>query len=106
MPRRTPPGPLRLRRLTLGLTQGELALLSGVSREQIVRLEASTCNPTWRTVTRLASALSCSPAALFPSDTSSASATTEALHKTRTYLAPRDDAYPDPSSSSSSPSAT
>ncbi len=65
---RTPPRPLRLRRLTLGLRQADVAELAGVSREQVVRLEAGACSPTWATVQRLAAVLAADPVALFPPD--------------------------------------
>jgi len=64
--RRTPPTPLRLRRLTLGLRQVDLAELSGVSREQIVRLEVEECSPTLRTAGKLANALRCDLTEIFP----------------------------------------
>jgi len=60
------PGPLRLRRLALGLKQSEVAHLAGVSREQVIRLEAGTCDPHWRTAVALAAALESEPAELFP----------------------------------------
>ena len=65
-PPRTPPGGLRLRRLTLGLTQSDLAARSGVARNQITRLEGGQCEPLWRTVCLLAAALDADPAELFP----------------------------------------
>jgi transcriptional regulator with XRE-family HTH domain len=65
-PQRAAPGPLRLRRLTLGLTQAEVAGLAGLSREQVVRLEAGACEPTWRTVRCLAVALKAEPTEIFP----------------------------------------
>jgi transcriptional regulator with XRE-family HTH domain len=55
-----------LRRLTLGLTQDDVAELSGLSREQIARLEQGRCTPTRRTVRDLAQALVCTPASIFP----------------------------------------
>lgn len=61
-----PPGPLRLRRLALGLRQADVAELSGVSREQVLRLEAGTCLPSWPTAVKLAAALGTDPAAIFP----------------------------------------
>ncbi len=63
---RTTPGALRLRRLALGLTQADVAAAAGLSREQVVRLEAGTCDPRWRTVTALADALGAEATALFP----------------------------------------
>ena len=65
VPLRRAPGPLRLRRLTLGLSQAELAAAAGISREQIIRLEAGRCDPHWRTVTALAATLGADPTALF-----------------------------------------
>jgi transcriptional regulator with XRE-family HTH domain len=70
-PRRSPPGPLRLRRLALGLLQADVADLAGVSREQVVRLEAGACVPRIDTAARLASALSCGPSDIFPLNKSS-----------------------------------
>lgn len=66
LPRRSPPSPLRLRRLALGLRQVDVAELAGLSREQVVRLEAGECIPGWGTVQRLAAALQATPADLFP----------------------------------------
>lgn len=66
MPQRTAPGPLRLARLALGLTQADVAARSGVSREQIVRLEAGECDPTWRTALALGDALGREPLTIFP----------------------------------------
>lgn len=63
---RSPPSPLRLRRLTLGLTQAEVADEARRSREQIGRLEAGTCVPTWPTVQRLSTVLRAAPDELFP----------------------------------------
>lgn len=63
---RTPPGPLRLRRLALGLTQSDVARAAGLSREQIVRLEASRCDPHWRTVKALVGVLGADADQLFP----------------------------------------
>src|SRR5213592_3846735 len=67
MPQRSP-RPLRLRRLVLGLTQAELAGRAALSREQVIRLEAGSCSPTWRTALALADALDCDPTTIFPSD--------------------------------------
>ena len=66
LPHRNPPGPLRLRRLTLGLTQADVAARAGISRDQVVRLEAGLSSPTWRTAVALAAALDRSPLQLFP----------------------------------------
>ena len=66
LPHRNPPGPLRLRRLTLGLTQADVAARAGISRDQVVRLEAGLSSPTWRTAVALAAALDRSPLELFP----------------------------------------
>lgn len=64
--RRTPPGPLRLRRLALGLTQADVAELAGVSREQVIRLEAGACDPRLSTASALAGALCVDLADVFP----------------------------------------
>lgn len=69
-PQRRPPNPLRLRRLTLGLTQADLARLAGVSREQVQRLDTGRCVPTWPTAHAVAVALDCEPGALFPNERS------------------------------------
>ncbi len=63
-----PPSPLRLRRLTLGLRQVDLALLAGISREQVIRLEAGGCEPRIHTALRLAGVLDCDVGDLFPTD--------------------------------------
>jgi transcriptional regulator with XRE-family HTH domain len=65
-PTRTPPSPLRLRRLTLGFTQADVAALSGLSREHITRLEQGVCHPQRRTARDLAVALGCAPSDIFP----------------------------------------
>jgi predicted transcriptional regulator len=51
---------LRLRRLSLGLTQADLAALTGLSREQVGRLEVGECVPGWDTV-RVGAWPSCCP---------------------------------------------
>ncbi len=63
-PPRTPPGPLRLRRLTLGATQEQIAERAGISRE-LVRLEAHRCSPSLRTALALGEALNADPLSLF-----------------------------------------
>ena len=65
-PHRTAPGSLRLRRLTIGATQEEIAERAGISREQLVRLEAQTCAPSLRTALALAEALDADLLTLFP----------------------------------------
>jgi transcriptional regulator with XRE-family HTH domain len=60
------PSPLRLRRLSLGLTQAELAEAAGLSREQVARLEVGESEPRLSTIKRLAGALGCDPALIFP----------------------------------------
>lgn len=67
-----PPAPslLRQRRLALNLRQVDLADLAGLSRVQIVRLEAGESAPGLRTAQRLAAALRCTPEELFPADAS------------------------------------
>jgi DNA-binding XRE family transcriptional regulator len=69
-----PPGPLRLRRLELGLRQEDVAQIAGLARETIVRLEAGTAEPSWRTATKLARALDCQPDRIFPFDDESPAA--------------------------------
>jgi DNA-binding XRE family transcriptional regulator len=60
------PSALRLRRLTLGLRQADLADRAGISREQVVRLELKHCEPTWGTAHSVAAALASKPEDLFP----------------------------------------
>lgn len=43
-----------------------MAAAAGVSREQIIRLEAGSSMPMWRTVIALADALGAEPMELFP----------------------------------------
>ncbi|MGI8731135.1 MAG: helix-turn-helix transcriptional regulator [Solirubrobacteraceae bacterium] len=69
-PHRSAPSALRLARLTLGWSQADLAAAAGRSREQIARLEAGACDPTWTTVQRLARALHADPREIFPNDDS------------------------------------
>jgi DNA-binding XRE family transcriptional regulator len=78
---RMPPGPLRLRRLELGLTQRDLAGLAGVSHWQIMRLEARTCSPMLSTALALAGALRADLADVFP-ETSNGAAGNGAVAKT------------------------
>jgi len=80
---RTPPGPLRLRRLALGLRQSDVAELAGLSREQIVRLEGGSCIPRLDTAQRLAAVLGCDPAIIFPVNDERPGRDTEALIKIR-----------------------
>jgi DNA-binding XRE family transcriptional regulator len=65
-PKGTPPSPLRLRRLSLGLTQAELGSYAGLSKEQVRRLEAGACEPLLGTARSLAAALGCAEAEIFP----------------------------------------
>lgn len=60
------PSDLRLRRVTLGLTQQELAQLAQVSRDYIGRLEQKRHRPSLAIAQRLGAALACSPSDLFP----------------------------------------
>ncbi len=62
------PGPLRLARLTAGLTQSELADPAGDSRNQLVRLETQLVHPHRATVRVLAHALGQDVGQLFPTD--------------------------------------
>lgn len=48
---------VRAARLRLGLSQGDLASNSGMSRQSLVALEHGTGNPTWETVLRVAAVL-------------------------------------------------
>lgn len=60
------PSPLRLRRLTLGLTQREVARIAGISPEQLSNLETGKADPYLSTVLALADALGCEAADLLP----------------------------------------
>lgn len=51
-----------------GYRQRDLAAISGVSREQIIRLEGGTCEPRLATARALARALECEPEDIFPGD--------------------------------------
>lgn len=62
----TPAGPLRYHRQLKGLTQVELAELTGVSREQIINLELGYCQPQYTTAVALALALGCGLLDIFP----------------------------------------
>lgn len=64
-----PASPLKVRRVFLGMRQIDLAHLSGVSRETVIRLERSENRPTWDTAVKLSRALACDPAELFPERT-------------------------------------
>lgn len=61
-----PPTPLRLRRVSLGMRQNDLAAAAGISVDQLHRLEKGDCEPMWRTARRLALALALPPEELFP----------------------------------------
>jgi transcriptional regulator with XRE-family HTH domain len=65
--RRTP-SPLRLRRLTLGLTQADVAAATGLSREQLSRIETGGCSPHRSTRRLLAVALAADLDDLFPTN--------------------------------------
>lgn len=49
---------VRNRRLELGLTQSQLAERVGMRQPAIVRIEKGTNVPTWRTLSKIADALS------------------------------------------------
>jgi DNA-binding XRE family transcriptional regulator len=49
----------------LGATQEEIAERAGISREQLVRLEAQKCAPSLRTALALGEALDADPVSLF-----------------------------------------
>lgn len=55
-PGRTP-SPLRLRRLSRGLTQTELAVAAGIPREQLGKIEAGRVDPHLSTIRGIAAAL-------------------------------------------------
>jgi transcriptional regulator with XRE-family HTH domain len=63
---RRQPSDLQLRRLALNLTQNEVAELAGMSQSQISHIETGRCRPRRRTMERLASALFCDVAEVFP----------------------------------------
>lgn len=48
---------LRDRRKELGLSQSDVASLSGVQQAEISRIESSRANPTWETVSKLLAVL-------------------------------------------------
>jgi transcriptional regulator with XRE-family HTH domain len=73
-PHRTAPGPLRLRRLELGLRQEDVAEAAGLNRVTVARLESGASAPSWATAAALAAALDADPAALFAATTSEARA--------------------------------
>ncbi len=56
---------LRNRRIECGLTQADVARLSGIPQPHISAFERGTKAPTVGTVARLAEALACPPSALF-----------------------------------------
>jgi len=56
---------IRSRRLALGLTQAQLAVLAGVSEAEISRLEAGHRRPNFETGIRLAQALGLSAEELY-----------------------------------------
>ena len=59
---------LRLIREYRGMSQQELAEVSGVSKVAISRLENSRRRPRWSTVRALSEALDADPRKIFPSD--------------------------------------
>lgn len=63
---RTPPGPLALRRLSVGLRQADLARDAGVGRETLSRLERGINTPQLRTAQKLADALGVGVEIIFP----------------------------------------
>lgn len=65
---RLPPSPLATRRLVLGLRQSDVATLAGIQRGHLSRLERGVNQPGWGTVQRLAAALTCQPADIFPTN--------------------------------------
>jgi DNA-binding XRE family transcriptional regulator len=65
--RRPSPSPLTLCRVSRGLSQRELAELSGVCRETVCRLERGHGLPQWRTARALAAALGFPESVIFSS---------------------------------------
>jgi transcriptional regulator with XRE-family HTH domain len=65
-PRSTPPSPLRLRRLSLGLTVQDVAGAAGLNRQWLTVLERGGAYPRWRTALALAEVLDCDPLEIFP----------------------------------------
>jgi DNA-binding XRE family transcriptional regulator len=65
-PRRMPPSPLRLRRLSLGLTVADVARAAGLNRQWVTVLEKDGASPRWRTALALAEVLGCDPRDIFP----------------------------------------
>jgi predicted transcriptional regulator len=60
------PSPLRLRRLTLGLTQDAVAAGASLSRTHLARLERGEFDPKLGTARALSRALDCEPDDIFP----------------------------------------
>lgn len=58
-------GAIRARRNALGYTQASLALLTGICRPNICRIEAGKHTPTIATLTRLCAALGVTVSELF-----------------------------------------
>lgn len=85
------PRPLRLRRLMLGLTQGEVAQKAGVSLDWISRLERGVERSSLKTRARIAQALDCDVDVIFPRTDAGA---------------PRKDRGPDPMDADRAPVAT
>jgi DNA-binding XRE family transcriptional regulator len=75
------PSPLALCRISRGLSQRELAELSGVCRETVCRLERGHGLPHWRTARALAATLGF-PESLIFSQTSEAPAGNQGFAKT------------------------
>lgn len=59
---------LYFKRVCRRLTQRELALMAGVSRRTVVRLESGNSTPTLRVAVKLCRALECPLEEVFPSD--------------------------------------
>lgn len=61
-----PPSPLRLRRLTLGLTQQEVADAAGMNRQWLGVLEREEARPYLETAYDIAATLGCKVEDIFP----------------------------------------
>jgi|ERR1022692_2836256 DNA-binding XRE family transcriptional regulator len=78
----TLPSALRLRRLTLGLLQSDVARAAGLSRNQVIQLEAGRSVPRWPTAHALAEVLGCEPRDIFPAQNDHDPEASRAVEKT------------------------
>lgn len=60
---------IRYRRKARGLSQDDLALLSGIDRSYVGRIERGEVNITVEKLYRIATVLACDPATLLPATT-------------------------------------